>query len=93
MYINIKIFDLTGNEKGIVEVPDDVPVNRIIAVLTEKLKMPRYSNDGQLISYKFHHIKTHLQLLDNQTLKDADVNDYDSMIIQAEIIAGIIYEY
>lgn len=93
MYINLIILDITGNEKGIVEVPDDIPVNRIIAVLTEKLSMPKYSNDGQLISYKFHHKETHMQLLDNQTFNDANVSNNDSLIIQAEIIAGFKYEY
>ena len=42
MYINIKVFDLTGNEKGIVEVPDDLPVNRLITLdIPQNLREPK----------------------------------------------------
>ena len=90
-YINIEVWDATGNQKGTVEVPNDVPVNRILAVLIEKLNMPRNSPDGQLLSYKFHHHATKRQLLDEQTLNDAGVNNGDIVRLQAEITAGVDY--
>ena len=55
-FINVEIWDASGNKKTAVEVPGDVPVNRIIVVLVERLNFPRYdATMGQLLSYKLHH--------------------------------------
>ncbi len=86
--MNIEVWDATGNKKQIVEVPGDVSVNRILAVLVDKMKLPRNSPDGQLMSYKFHHKSSGMQLLDTQTLQDAGVRDGDILRIQPEITAG-----
>ena len=65
--LTIEVWDATGNQKQLVESPAYPPVNRVIAILVEKLNLPRYSPDGQLISYKFHHKASGRQLLDDQT--------------------------
>ncbi len=86
--MSIEVWDATGNKKQLVEVPVDAPVNRVIAVLIERMSLPRYSPDGQLMSYKFHHKATGRQLLDDQTLASADVRDGDILRLQPEITAG-----
>ncbi len=86
--INIEVWDATGNKRHSVEVPDDAPVNRIIAVLVERMSLPRNSPDGQLLSYKFHHKASGRQLLDDETLANARVEDGDIVRLQAEITAG-----
>jgi len=86
--ITIQVWDATGNKRRTVELPDDAPVNRIIAVLVERMSLPRNSPDGQLMSYKFHHKATGRQLLDQQTLAEAGVKDGDIVRLQAEITAG-----
>jgi hypothetical protein len=86
--ITIEVWDATGNKKQLVEVPSDAPVNRVIAVLVERMNLPRYSPDGQLMSYKFHHKATGRQLLDEQTLVSADVHHGDILRLQPEITAG-----
>jgi uncharacterized ubiquitin-like protein YukD len=86
--ISLEVWDATGNKKQVVDMPDDVPVNRVLAVLVDRMKLPRNSPDGQLMSYKFHHKASGTQLLDNQTLKDAGVGDGDILRIQPEITAG-----
>ncbi len=86
--VSLEVWDATGNKKQVVEMPDDVPVNRVLAVLVDRMKLPRNSPDGQLMSYKFHHKASGMQLLDNQTLKDAGVGDGDILRIQPEITAG-----
>ena len=53
--IKIEVWDATGNKRQLVEVPADAEVNRLIAVLIERMNLPRNSPDGQLMSYKFHH--------------------------------------
>lgn len=86
--ITIEVWDATGNKKQLVEVPYDAPVNRVIAVLVEKMNLPRQSPDGQLMSYKFHHKASGRQLLDTQTLLTAEVQNGDVLRLQPEITAG-----
>ena len=71
-----------------VEAPDDVPINRILVVLIERMNLPLNSPDGQLMSYKLHHRRTGSQLLDNQTFAQANVVDGDELRLQPEITAG-----
>ncbi len=87
--ITIEVWDPTGSRRQLAEVPDDVAVNRILVVLTEKLNLPRNGPDGQPMSYKFHHKATGMQLLDRQTLKEGGVSDGDILRVQPEITAGV----
>ena len=84
----IEVWDATGNKKQTVEVPADAAINRVIAVLVEKMNLPRHSPDGQLMSYKFHHRASGKQLLDTQTLLSAEVRSGDVLRLQPEITAG-----
>ena len=86
--VNVQIWDATGNKRQDVQMPDDAPMNRILAVLLEKMNFPQYAPDGQLLSYKFHHRASGKQLLDNQTLREAGVKDGDVLRLQPEITAG-----
>jgi len=86
--MTIEVWDATGNKKQVVEVPSDAAVNRLIAVLVDKLNLPRNSPDGQLMSYKFHHRASGRQLLDTETLANAGVKDGDILRMQPEITAG-----
>ena len=65
--ITIEVWDATGNKKQAVELPVDASVNRLIAVLVERMNLPRHSPDGQLMSYKFQHKGSGRQLLDEET--------------------------
>jgi hypothetical protein len=84
----VEVWDATGSKRQEVELPDDVPVNRILVVLVERMSMPREGPDGQLISYKFHHRASGRQLLDEQTLRQAGVRGGDVLRLQPEITAG-----
>jgi hypothetical protein len=86
--ITIEVWDATGNKKQLVELPADAPVNRVIAVLVDKMNLPRHSPDGQLMSYKFQHRASGRQLLDEETLSSAGVRDGDIVRLQPEITAG-----
>lgn len=88
--ITIEVWDATGNKKQLVETPADAPVNRLIAVLVEKMNLPRHSPDGQLMSYKLHHKASGRQLLDEQTLLSAEVRSGDVLRLQPEITAGCL---
>ncbi|MHC4133505.1 MAG: EsaB/YukD family protein [Planctomycetota bacterium] len=86
--IEIEVWDATGNKRVEVEVPADVAVERILMVLAEKLHLPKHSPDGQLMSYKFHHRRLGMQLLDDKTLAEQQVERGDVLRIQPEITAG-----
>jgi hypothetical protein len=86
--IKVKILDVTGSRSCEVEAPDDVPLERLLVLLVERMNLPLNSPDGQLMSYKLHHRNTGTQLLESQTLADARVMDGDELRLQPEITAG-----
>ena len=90
--ITIEVWDATGNKKQLVELPAEAPVNRVIAVLVDKMNLPRYSPDNQLMSYKFQHRASGRQLLDEETLASAGVQNGDIVRLQPEITAGGVCE-
>lgn len=86
--ITVQVWDATGNKRQEVELPDDAPVKRIIAVLLEKMTLPQNGPDGQPLSYKFHHKASGKQLLDDQCLADVAAKEGDVLRLQPEITAG-----
>lgn len=86
--MTVQVWDATGNKRKDVDLPSDAPINRIIAVLLDKMQMPQSAPDGQPLSYKFHHKASGKQLLDNQSLDQAGVKAGDILRLQPEITAG-----
>ncbi len=86
--IDVQVWDATGNKRQTVSLPDNAPVNRIIAVLLDKLNLPKSGPDGQPLSYKFHHRASGKQLQDTQCLADVGVREGDVIRLQPEITAG-----
>lgn len=86
--ITVEIWDATGNRRQPVEMPDDAPVNRIIAVLLDKMRFPQNAPDGQPLSYKLQHRASGKQLLETQCLRDVGVKEGDVLRLQPEITAG-----
>lgn len=80
--------DATGNKEQRVGLPDDVKIGIIMVKLIEKIKLPSVGPDGNPISYKFIHKSSGRQLLETQTLADANVKDGDVLRLQPEITAG-----
>lgn len=86
--IRARILDVSGSRSCEIEVPDDIPVNRILVLLVERLNLPLNSPDGQIMSYKLHHRRSGQQLLDTSTFAQADVRNGDELRLQPEITAG-----
>ncbi|HEY3267034.1 MAG TPA: EsaB/YukD family protein [Armatimonadota bacterium] len=86
--VNVTILDATGNKEQQATLPDDAPVRRIIARLVEMMQLPSTDPGGQLLSYKFQHKASGMQLTDEQTLADAGVKDDDVLRLLPEITAG-----
>ena len=87
--VTVQVWDATGNKRQDVEMPDDAPVNRLLAVLVEKMRFPQFAPDGQPLSYKLHHRRSGKQLLDTQRLCDVGVVSGDVLRLQPEITAGL----
>jgi hypothetical protein len=86
--VRMHVVDVAWSRSSDVLAPDDVPVERIVVLLVERLSLPLNSPDGQLMSYKLHHRRTGTQLLEEQTLAQAGVEDGDEVRLQPEITAG-----
>jgi uncharacterized ubiquitin-like protein YukD len=84
----VEISDATGSRRREMEIPDDVPVKRILIVAAERMGLPQEGPDGQLVSYRFHHRNSGRQLLDEETLVQAGVRNGDELRLQPEITAG-----
>lgn len=87
--LRVHVFDVSGSRSREVEAPDDVPVNRLLVLLVERMGLPLNSPDGQIMSYKLHHRRSGRQLLDAQSLQEAAVADGDELRLQPEITAGV----
>ena len=48
--ITVQVWDATGNKRQEVELPDDAPVNRILAVLLDRISLPQNAPEGQPLS-------------------------------------------
>lgn len=86
--LRLEVWDATGNKRLQVQLPADVEVERIVVVLAEKLLLPKFAPDGQLMSYKLHHRRRGAQLIGDRDLAAQDVQDGDVLRIQPEITAG-----
>jgi hypothetical protein len=86
--INVIVYDSTENKRVPVELPDDAPANKVIAILIDKLRLPKNGPDGAPLSYKFHHKNSGRQIQDAQTFASAGVQDGDILRLQPEITAG-----
>ncbi|MDP6547014.1 MAG: EsaB/YukD family protein [Phycisphaerae bacterium] len=87
--VTMRVWDVTGSRSQQVDAPDDVPVERLLVILVERMNLPINSPDGQIMSYKLHHKRTGRQLLEKQTLAEAEVINGDDLRLQPEITAGL----
>jgi WXG100 protein secretion system (Wss), protein YukD len=86
--IVVDVMDETGNRREPVELPDDVPVGRIVVKLVEKLGLPaRDATGNRLLVYKLHHGAAG-QLRDEDTLASVGVRPNDLLRLYGEMIAG-----
>ncbi len=85
---NVQVTDISGSRSRGVEAPDDVTVDRIIALLVRRMDLPINSPDGQIMVYKLHHRRSGRQLLESETFDSAGVKSGDELRLQPEITAG-----
>lgn len=86
--INVRVTDATGSKVNEVEIPDSVPIIRVIAALVRELQLPLSGPDGQPMSYRFHHVESQAQLRDDASLSSSNVQEGDTLRLVPEITAG-----
>ncbi len=75
------------------ELPDDVPMKKLIPALITKMNLPSTSPTGEQQSYRINHVRTGKQLGENDTLSSVSVQPDDELKVTTEIQAGGYYEY
>lgn len=86
--IQVIVSDATGSKRDEVEMPNDVPVIRVMAALVQAMGLPLSGPDGQPMSYRFHHSESQSQLRDDATLLSSGVKAGDTLRLVPEIVAG-----
>ena len=70
------------------DIPDDVPVSDLIAELASLLKLPTVGPDGRPMGYRLDSKALGRELGEDETLKEAGIQDEDRLMITADITAG-----
>lgn len=85
--IKVIIYDPTGSKKTPVELPDDVPMRRLIPALVTKMGLP--TNQGaNPITYRLDHRTSGKRLSDEESLSQAGIGEDDILSLFPEVTAG-----
>lgn len=85
--VKVVMFDPTGSKKTPVELPNNVPMRRLIPALVSKMGLPT-SQGGNPITYRIDHRRTGQRLSDDDSLQDAGVQEDDILSLFPEVTAG-----
>ncbi|MCA9985935.1 MAG: EsaB/YukD family protein [Anaerolineales bacterium] len=85
--IKVIIYDPTGSKKTPVELPADVPMQRLIPALVSKMGLPT-SQGANPITYRLDHRDSGKRLSDSMSLADAGVKQDDILSLFPEVTAG-----
>ncbi len=70
------------------EVPDDIPVQDLMAELIPLLELPTFGPDGRPMGYRLDSKALGRELQEDETLASAQVPEEDRLILTADITAG-----
>ncbi len=83
----VTILDHVRGTKTQVEVPDNVPMNRLIPALVSRLGLPN-AQEGQPVTYRLDNRDSGQRIGDEQTLADAGVQEGAVLALYPEVTAG-----
>lgn len=86
--IRIALMDHLRGTKTQVEIPDDVPMNRLIPALVRRLGLPTEQN-GQPVTYRLDNRENGARIGDEETLAEAGVQDQATLTLLPEVTAGV----
>jgi len=85
--IKVIIYDPTGSKKTPVELPNDVPMRRLLPALVSKMGLPT-SQGANPITYRLDHRQSGKRLAEGESLTDAGVAQDDILSLFPEVTAG-----
>lgn len=85
--IKVIIYDPTGSKKTPVELPDDVPMRRLIPALVSKMGLPT-AQGANPITYRLDHRESGKRLGENDSLSGTGVKEEDILSLFPEVAAG-----
>lgn len=85
--IKVIIYDPTGSKKTPVELPEDVPMRRLIPALVNKMGLPT-TQGANPITYRLDHRASGKRLAEEESLQDAGVEEDDILSLFPEVTAG-----
>lgn len=89
--LRVLIRDQAGSKKTPAELPDDVPMRRLIPALVTRMTLPT-SQVGQLLVYKLDHSTSGKRLGDENTLASAGVHADDILTLLPQVTAEMSNE-
>lgn len=85
--IKVIVYDPTGSKKTPVELPEDVPMRRLIPALVTKMGLPT-TQGANPITYRLDHRASGKRLGEEESLSDAGVSQDDILSLFPEVTAG-----
>lgn len=85
--MKVIVRDHTGAKKTPVQLPDDVPMRRLIPALVTKMSLPT-TQAGQPLTYELDHKRTGKRLREEDTLQSAGVQPEDILTLLPQVTAG-----
>lgn len=85
--VKVNIEDMAGKRFN-ANLPYDAPINRLLPQLITKLGLSLNNATGRRPSYRLVHEESGLQLRDNDTLRQANVGQDDTLKLFADLVAG-----
>ncbi len=86
--VSIEIEDVTGAKRQRADIPDDVPLKRVISALVTKMKLPTVSPNGSPLNYQLHHKSSGRSLSESDTLASAGIREGAILKIHPVVVAG-----
>lgn len=86
--LRVVIQDHTHSKKTTVELPDEVPMDRLLPALATRMQLP-LQQAGNPIIYRLDHRRTGRRLDDGDTLRSAEVQADDLFTLLPEVTAGV----
>jgi hypothetical protein len=85
--VRVALLDHLRGTKTQVEIPDDVPMNRLVPALVRRLGLPTEQN-GQPVTYRLDNRESGERIGDEQTLAEAGVQEQAVLTLLPEVTAG-----
>ena len=88
--LRVAILDPSATRKVMVELPDDIQVERLIPALVKRMGFPLIGQNGENLRYRLNRIEDNreTQIDENLTLHEADVRNDDTLRLYAEMTAA-----